>query len=315
MKGTCITKVNIDFIIPTLNEEDNIPLLISSILEQEIPEWIKISNIIVVDNGSKDRTLELANKYGASVYLKPNLSIADLRNFGANIANGNIIIFSDADNVLRKDVVSCVVSILAANPLAALGPDGLIPYGNSTWLQNIWYYHTRVLKENNETLEVENLSSGFFAIWSKIFREIGGFNGSLSIGEDSEISKRLTKSGYRLLKSNKVIVYNTGHPKNIQDFMKREFWHGDSFKHLIIHRNIDLLTVYFFVNLILWINLIFSLFFFRSTLFFVLNLTLILIIPLYKAFKKENGINIKLIKLFFVYTLYSISRSLALLKI
>ncbi|MBV5339638.1 MAG: glycosyltransferase [Deltaproteobacteria bacterium] len=309
------TNISVDFVIPTLNEEVNLQLLLASIAEQELNEHVKISKIIVVDNGSQDRTLEIAGNYGATTFSKPGFSIAALRNYGAKTATADIIIFSDADIILNKDVVKNIVLLLRSEHLSALGPDGYMPYGTATWIQKIWYYHLTTPSKQTHTTEVYNLSSGLFAIKSKIFTEIGGFNSALSIGEDSEISRRLIKNGHILVKSNKIIVYTTGYANCIKNFVQREMWHGDSFKHLAVHRNIDLLTIYILTNSLMWVSLIVVFLYTKSLEYLAINAAFIIIVPLYKALIKTKTINIAYVQLAFVYVLYSLSRSIALFKV
>lgn len=309
------TKIRVDFVIPTLNEEENLPLLLSSISAQQLNENVEISKVIVVDNGSNDKTVEIADSYGATILFKPGYSIADLRNIGAKMTTGDIIIFSDADNILlNKDVVNNVVLQLACDNLSASGPDGLLPYGDTNWLQKMWYFHTSILTEQQHAVDVENLSSGFFAIKASAFQEIGGFNGGLSIGEDSEISNRLIINGHRLVKSKNIIVHNSGHPRTIIQFIKREYWHGDSINHLIVHKNIDLLTVYLFMNSLLWVSLIICTIYTKSYVLILANMALIVAVPSYKAAIKVKLFNRCLFQLIFIYLLYASSRSLALFK-
>lgn len=307
---------SVSFVIPALNEEKNIGRLIMSINAQVLNESTEKVEVIVVDNGSKDKTIEIARKNGALTYSKPGLSIADLRNFGAELATGDIIIFSDADNVLlNNDIVNNVVLLMCSGDISALGPDGLLPYGDSTWIQDIWYYHTATLDRHNETVYVDNLSSGFFAIKTNVFLEIGGFNGNLSIGEDSEISNRLVQGGHRIVKSRKIIVHNIGHPENIFQFVKREYWHGDSVKHLYIHKNIDLLTIYFALNCLLWFGVLMCVLYLKSYRLALVIGVLIFTVPFYKALVRIGKINFKLLQLALVYFLYASSRSLALFKV
>ena len=81
---------SISCVIPALNEAENIERLISSILSQQLGPNLEIKEIIVVDNGSQDNTTSLAQAMGASVYVKPKLTIGALRNFGAKKANGEV---------------------------------------------------------------------------------------------------------------------------------------------------------------------------------------------------------------------------------
>ncbi len=95
-------KLNYNFnmlsiIIPTLNEEDYLPMLLKSIKKQDFKDY----EIIVADAGSKDKTLEIAKKYGCVT--TRGGAPARGRNAGAKIAKGEIMFFLDADTVLPDD--------------------------------------------------------------------------------------------------------------------------------------------------------------------------------------------------------------------
>lgn len=87
----------LSIIIPTLNEEDYLPLLLESIKRQGKTDL----EIIVSDAGSKDRTIEIAINYGCKI-VKGGLPSKG-RNEGAKIAKGNLLLFLDADLILPNN--------------------------------------------------------------------------------------------------------------------------------------------------------------------------------------------------------------------
>ena len=87
----------LSIIIPTLNEEKHLPLLLESIKKQNFLDY----EIIVADAGSKDKTIEIAKKYGCKIV--PGGLPAKGKNEGAKIAKGDLILFLDADMVLPSN--------------------------------------------------------------------------------------------------------------------------------------------------------------------------------------------------------------------
>ena len=81
----------VSIIIPTLNEEEFIEQSITHILKMNHPS--QDLEIIVVDNGSTDRTCEIAQGLGAVVHSEPHANVGKLRNIGSKIANAEIIGF------------------------------------------------------------------------------------------------------------------------------------------------------------------------------------------------------------------------------
>ena len=88
----------ISIIIPTINEANNLPLLLSdlSIIQ-------KVGEIIIVDCGSKDKTIDIANIYGAKVYKSKERNRGLQLDIGAKKSKGEWLIFLHADTRLTND--------------------------------------------------------------------------------------------------------------------------------------------------------------------------------------------------------------------
>jgi len=88
----------ISIIIPTLNEANNLPLLLSDLLTT-----YKEGEIIIVDCGSEDRTIDVANIYGAKVYRSKEKNRGLQLDIGAKNSKGEWLIFLHADTGLTHD--------------------------------------------------------------------------------------------------------------------------------------------------------------------------------------------------------------------
>lgn len=88
--------INISIVIPTLNESDNLP----TCLENIVPQLEGGDELIVVDGGSSDDTVEIAHDYGAIVYVNEGEStIGGDRDIGARKASNEVIATLDADSI------------------------------------------------------------------------------------------------------------------------------------------------------------------------------------------------------------------------
>ncbi len=94
----------LSIIIPTLNEEKYLPLLLESIKGQNFKGEYEV---IVADADSKDKTIEIAKNYGCKII--PGGLPARGRNEGAKIAKGNIFLFMDADNIFLPENFLCTL--------------------------------------------------------------------------------------------------------------------------------------------------------------------------------------------------------------
>ncbi len=97
----------ISIIIPTINEANNLPLLLSdlSIIQKK-------GEIIIVDCGSEDRTIDIANIYGAKIHKSKKKNRGLQLNIGAKNALGEWFIFLHADSRLNRDWLKRIHSVL-----------------------------------------------------------------------------------------------------------------------------------------------------------------------------------------------------------
>jgi glycosyltransferase involved in cell wall biosynthesis len=103
----------VSVIIPTYNHAHYVSEAIESVLQQTYHNY----EIIVVDDGSTDRTREAVAKYGTRVrYLwQQNQGLSSARNTGLRTAKGSLIGLLDADDTYEPDFLSTLVSILEAS--------------------------------------------------------------------------------------------------------------------------------------------------------------------------------------------------------
>ena len=84
--------MKVSVVIPALNEEEGIERCLRSIRRQD-----QQAELILIDNGSVDRTPEIARRYCDRVLVKPGYSLAEMRDLGAKEAEGDIVVTTDAD--------------------------------------------------------------------------------------------------------------------------------------------------------------------------------------------------------------------------
>ncbi len=97
----------ISIIIPTINEANNLPLLLS-----DLSTIHKDGEIIIVDCGSEDKTIDIANIYGAKVFISKERNRGLQLNIGAMNSKGDWLIFLHADTRLTHDWFKKLNSVL-----------------------------------------------------------------------------------------------------------------------------------------------------------------------------------------------------------
>jgi len=88
-------------IVPAYNAQDTLGSCLAALQAQSLPR--DRYEVIVVDDGSTDRTADIARQYGARLLHQPNAGPAAARNRGAQAARGEILLFTDADCSPARD--------------------------------------------------------------------------------------------------------------------------------------------------------------------------------------------------------------------
>jgi len=208
----------ISFVIPTLNEEENIQATIKSI-RMFAPSWNY--EVIVVDNGSQDNTIKLAEGEGALVVKNAGGTIASSRNKGVAHSNGEILVFLDADVLLtaawQGEIENTILSIINV-PMQVTGSRCSVP-DEDNWILKYWYKKMRFRKENY-------INSGHLITSKVLFDKIGGFTEELKTAEDYDFSMKARQAGAQIINNPNLVAVHTGYPRTIRAFVKRERWHG-----------------------------------------------------------------------------------------
>lgn len=244
----------ISVVIPVLNEERYLGACLASLMASTYPK--EGYEILLVDNGSTDRTLEIARGFGdVSIHVKENAKVGAVRNYGVRQARGKIIVFLDSDCVVRPDWLADGVGRLTANPSSVAGGHYLLR-DDPSWLEKYW-----ILTSSVQTNPGTSLLGGCIFIPKEIFEQIDGFDESLNAGEDSDLTARLKDQQYHVEVGPSLSVVHLGYPSRIGPFIARQLWHSSDYINGLPHTLRDktfLLTLAFMAGVIsLLVSLIF----------------------------------------------------------
>lgn len=213
----------ISIIIPTYNEEQHINRTIDSI-ECAIKHTLLNYEIIVMDNGSTDQTVQLVQTRNIPVFVVPNVFVGELRNIGAQYASGDILVFIDADVTLNENwgvELERILESLKTNPLTLTGAQVRVP-PTSSWVARGWY--TPVEHSSNPA----GINTGHMITTRYLFTKLNGFDNSLETGEDIDFSQRAVVVGAEVINNTALIAWHHGFPGTLKSFFDRQRWHGRS---------------------------------------------------------------------------------------
>jgi GT2 family glycosyltransferase len=170
----------------------------------------RAKEIIVVDDASTDGSVDEVLRRGIKVVrLKKNLGPAGARNAGAKKASGDVLLFVDADVVVRKDTLSRVAGFFERDPGAAAvfgSYDDAPEHGGfvSQYRNLLHHYH-----HQRAAPDAFSFWAGCGAIRKSVFEEVGGFDEERypypSI-EDIELGWRIRKHGGRIALDKGLLV-------------------------------------------------------------------------------------------------------------
>lgn len=171
----------VSIIIPTFNEEIYIRGCLESIYNMKYPK--DRYEIIIVDNGSTDKTVPICKEFTQSIYILPKLNVSELRNYGTKKAKGMIYAFIDGDCVADNEWLdNAIISI--KNDVCVTGADCQIS-PEATWVEKAW--GSQMLHGRRE---VTHIGAANLIVPADMFNKIGGFDAKLKTGEDYEFSVR-----------------------------------------------------------------------------------------------------------------------------
>ena len=207
--------MNLSIIIPTLNEEDYLPLLLESIKKQNFKaegEEDKSSSspslgessvyeVIVADAQSQDKTVEIAKSYGCKVV--PGGLPPKARNEGAKKARGELFLFLDADVILPENSLEKFLKEFKEKNLDVASC--LMKSQNKNLVSKIYYnilYNIGILLLE----KIRPSAMNFMLIKRELHQNIGGFEETIKFGEDVDYLTRASKIGkFAILKSARIL--------------------------------------------------------------------------------------------------------------
>lgn len=188
----------ISIIIPTLNEEQSIGSLLRSIQQQTETSY----EIIIADAGSTDQTTDIARQFGATVVDGGMPAVG--RNCGARVAQGEYLLFLDADVLLTRNFLAEMISEFEEKELD-VASCSVVPISDKTidiilhGVANAYISLTQYFYPH---------APGFCILVKKsVHDQLNGFDETLKLAEDHDYVNRAQKVGtFRILKNAKIFV-------------------------------------------------------------------------------------------------------------
>jgi len=187
-----VASTDISVIIPTLNEEKYLPRCLKSLVNQQSDHPCEI---LVIDGGSTDRTVQVAEKYADEVLMKPNAPVGAARNLGAKTATGDILAFIDADTIANPQWVESIDEAFRRERRAVGLTGPTLPYDgrlSDAITYRLWtIYLQRILLY----LQMPHVIGFNCAYRRAPFLSVGGFDEDSVMSEDIKLAHKIRRYG------------------------------------------------------------------------------------------------------------------------
>jgi len=196
------SSLKVSVVVPAYNAEKSIATLLESLIDLDYPDY----EIIVVNDGSVDRTREIIRRYPVRLVDQPNRGASAARDAGLRVASGDIVAYADSDvSVTRGWLRNIVVPF--SDPKVAATTGRTIFLRNKTCTS--WVRSLDIERRNARRLTHTHLANGPNSAFRRdVLLMLGGFDPLWYHAEDTEVSYQILQRGYWILYVPDAIVYH-----------------------------------------------------------------------------------------------------------
>jgi GT2 family glycosyltransferase len=195
---------SVSIVITAKNEEETIGELLDSI---EKLDYLEETEVVVVDGGSKDKTVGVISQYPFVKLVTSQSNISKGRNLGVANSEGEIIVFTDADCVVEKDWIKNILKYFEQDSKIGVVGGPYLPFNQPSLIAKyLGVYVGAYFPANSGFVTYQCIGTGNAAYRRKAIEDAGGFDESLDIGEDIDLNLRINNHGYKLFFAKDVKV-------------------------------------------------------------------------------------------------------------
>jgi GT2 family glycosyltransferase len=213
MKVDRTRELSASVVITAYNEAETIEACIESVLRQTFTDF----ELLVIDDGSSDGTLELLQKYDdprIRVYsFEENCGVSSARNKGIDAGCGRVVIFIDADAVAFEGWLEYLLEPFTETAVACVGGPDVAPAGDGVFALSLDFTLRSLIATGNvrrQTVLARYSPAGCnLAIRRSVLEEVGLFDQRLnSRGEEKELEQRIRRRGYQIRYAPKASIWH-----------------------------------------------------------------------------------------------------------
>jgi len=215
----------VSVIIPTFNSERFLEECLSSLKRQTYERL----EIVVVDDGSTDSTIGIAERHGCKIIKNPKVGRAAAKNEGVRHSFGEYLVFVDSDMELTPNVLSECVDLAESDSHVGgvVTPERSV--GNSFWVK------VRDFERSFYAGSVVE-SARFFP--TKLVKEVGGYEENLIFFEESTLPYKIQKKGNNVFARVNSVILHREENFSLITWLRKKSYYGKTI-HVYEHKYRD----------------------------------------------------------------------------
>ena len=214
----------VSVVVCAYNAEDTIRDCCEGLAALDYPDF----EVIVVDDGSVDRSGAIASEYDVEVIRTENQDLSHARNVGLEASTGEVVAYIDSDAWPDPSWLRYLVAAFARSAHAAIGGWNIAPAGDGLIAECVANSPGRPLHVLTSDDEAEHIPGVCMAFRRDILRDIGGFDTHFkAAGDDVDICWRLIDSDMTIGFAHGAFVWHR-HRNSFREFWWQQLGYGDA---------------------------------------------------------------------------------------
>jgi len=212
----------ISVVVCCYNGQDTLADCLDGLSELRYPDY----EVLVIDDGSTDRSAEIADAYPFRLICTPNQGLSNARNLGLRAATGEIIAYIDADARPDPDWLSYLANAFRTSTHAGIGGPNIPPPGAGVVADSVANAPGGPVHVLLSDTEAEHIPGVNMAFRRECLEAIGGFDPVYrAAGDDVDVCWRLQARGWTLGFSPSAVVWH--HCRStVRDYWKQQVGYG-----------------------------------------------------------------------------------------
>ena len=216
----------VSIVVPAYNAGETIGPLLDSLLNLDYPGY----EVIIVNDGSTDRTKEIVERYPVRLINQPNRGASAARDAGLRAASGDLVAYVDSDVTVTPDWLKHILQPFSDPTIAATT-------GRTVFLRSekcaSWLRSMDIERRNTRRKVYTRLANGPNAAFRReILLKVGGFDPRWYHAEDTEVSYRIWELGHRIQYVPEAVVHHVPE-EDWSTYLKKRYRDAKAFTRML----------------------------------------------------------------------------------